>query len=135
MVNALASYSLVCTVRQQEGNEVCLKVIRNKKEYFDQSLDEIKILNLLKETGQCEKHNIYVMLNYFYYKEHLIIVTELLLQNLYDFGRLIEDNDEPSFFSLKRVCFIARQVLVALEFIHKLGIIHTDLKPENILMR
>lgn len=29
---------------------------------------------------------------------------------------------------------IARQLLVAVAYIHELGLVHTDLKPENILM-
>jgi len=42
------------TSSSTEDEYVCLKVIRNKKDYFDQSLDEIRILQLLKDTNQCE---------------------------------------------------------------------------------
>ena len=128
------------TSSSTEDEYVCLKVIRNKKDYFDQSLDEIRILQLLKDTNQCEEHNIYEMLDFFYYKEHLVIVTELLRQNLYEFGKfLIESQStlqesEQIFFTLDRVAFVAKQVLEALNFIHSLGIIHTDVKPENILL-
>lgn len=29
---------------------------------------------------------------------------------------------------------MARQLLVAVAYIHELGLVHTDLKPENILL-
>ncbi|GAX26362.1 hypothetical protein FisN_16Lh206 [Fistulifera solaris] len=37
--------------------EVCLKVIKNTKDFFDQSLDEIKILELLRQTGEVTFQN------------------------------------------------------------------------------
>mmetsp|Transcript_12885 Transcript_12885/g.15726 ORF Transcript_12885/g.15726 Transcript_12885/m.15726 type:complete len:991 (-) Transcript_12885:366-3338(-) len=115
-------------------NEVCLKVIKNTKDYFDQSLDEIKVLEVVRQTGQCDEKNLLEMRSFFYYKEHLVIVTELLRQNLYEFGKFIRDNDEIPYFTISRLCHITRQSLVALDFIHKLGLIHSDIKPENILL-
>lgn len=38
-------------------------------------------------------------------------------------------------FPLKAVKFFASEVLVALEYLHSLGIVYRDLKPENILLR
>lgn len=113
---------------------MCLKVIKNTKDFFDQSLDEIKILELLRQTGQCDENNILEMKTFFYHKEHLIIVTELLRQNLFEFGKYIIDHDEPMYFTRNRLCYIARQCLVALSFVHKLGLVHSDIKPENILL-
>jgi len=115
-------------------DEVCLKVIKNTKDFFDQSLDEIKILELLRQTGQCSENNILEMKAFFYHKEHLIIVTELLRQNLFEFGKYITEHDEPLYFTRSRLCYIARQCLVALSFVHKLGLVHSDIKPENILL-
>jgi dual specificity tyrosine-phosphorylation-regulated kinase 2/3/4 len=104
------------------------------KDFFDQSLDEIKILELLRQTDQCNENNILEMKTFFYHKEHLIIVTELLRQNLFEFGKYIMENDEPQYFTRSRLCYIARQCLVALSFVHKLGLVHSDIKPENILL-
>jgi len=115
-------------------DEVCLKVIKNTKDFFDQSLDEIKILELLRQTGECNENNILEMKAFFYHKEHLIIVTELLRQNLFEFGKYITEHDEPVYFTRSRLCYIARQCLVALSFVHKLGLVHSDIKPENILL-
>jgi len=118
----------------QYHEEVCLKVIKNTKDFFDQSLDEIKILEILRQTGRCQDKNIVEMKTFFYHREHLIIVTELLRQNLFEFGKFILDNDEEPYFTIPRLCYITRQVLIALEFVHKLGLVHSDVKPENILL-
>ena len=63
-----------------------------------------------------------------------MIVTELLRQNLFEFGKYIIENEEPPYFTRPRLCYIARQCLIALDFIHKLGLVHSDIKPENILL-
>lgn len=113
---------------------MCLKVIKNTKDFFDQSLDEIKILELLRQTGKCHQNNIIEMRTFFYHREHLIIVTELLRQNLFEFGKFILDHDEEAYFTLPRLSYITRQCLIALKFVHKLGLVHSDVKPENILL-
>eukprot|EP00980_Cylindrotheca_fusiformis_P031716 scaffold26851_cov186-Cylindrotheca_fusiformis.AAC.1 len=114
--------------------EVCLKVIKNTKDFFDQSLDEIKILELLRQTGQVDENNIVKMKTFFYHREHLVIVTELLRQNLFEFNKFIIDNDEEEYFTVPRLAYITRQALVALRFVHRLGLVHSDIKPENILL-
>lgn len=111
-------------------DEVCLKVIKNTKDYFDQSLDEIKILQLLKDTGRVQENNIVEMKSFFYHREHLVIVTELLRQNLYEFGKSIRDSRGPTYFTRRRLSHITRQCLIALKFVHELGLMHCDIKPE-----
>ena len=103
-------------------DEVCLKVIKNTKDYFDQSLDEIKILQLLKDTGQVAEHHIVEMRSFFYHREHLVIVTELLRQNLYEFGKSILESRGPLYFTRLRLSHITRQCLIALNFVHELGL-------------
>ena len=115
-------------------DEVCLKVIKNTKDFFDQSLDEIKILELLRQTGKCHENHILEMKTFFYHREHLMIVTELLRQNLFEFGKFIIDNDEEPYFTIPRLSYVTRQVLIAMKFIHNIGLVHSDVKPENILL-
>lgn len=128
------TFSRFLTFHSQYYDEVCLKVIKNTKDFFDQSLDEIKILELLRQTSKCSDNNILEMKAFFYHKEHLIIVTELLRQNLFEFGKYIVEHDEPHYFTRSRLCYIARQCLVSLRFVHTLGLVHSDIKPENILL-
>lgn len=69
------------------------------------------------------------------YQEHLFIVSELLKDNLYEFGRYIKETGSEPYFTLERLQSIMRQCLEALAFIHKRKLIHCDIKPENIVIR
>ena len=96
---------------------VCLKVIKNNKDFFDQSLDEIKLLQYINSSGDTEKNHVLKMMDFFYYKEHLFIVSELLRENLYEFGKYIRENNAEPYFTLDRLKKISKQVLEALDFI------------------
>eukprot|EP01054_Gregarina_sp_Poly1_P005432 Gregarina_sp_Poly_1__5431@NODE_286_length_10041_cov_88_726088_g247_i0_p2_GENE_NODE_286_length_10041_cov_88_726088_g247_i0NODE_286_length_10041_cov_88_726088_g247_i0_p2_ORF_typecomplete_len860_score97_60Pkinase/PF00069_25/2_1e54Pkinase_Tyr/PF07714_17/9_1e25Kinaselike/PF14531_6/6_3e10Kdo/PF06293_14/8_9e06Pkinase_fungal/PF17667_1/3_3e05APH/PF01636_23/7_3e05WaaY/PF06176_11/0_00054RIO1/PF01163_22/0_0021FTA2/PF13095_6/0_079Seadorna_VP7/PF07387_11/0_22Seadorna_VP7/PF07387_11/2_1e03_NODE_286_length_1004 len=114
--------------------EVCLKVITNCKDYIDQSLDEIQILRFIKANVEPCHSRCLELLDYFYFEEHLFLVTELLGDNLYSFETKIRKLDSGRFFSLGRIQKIAHQILIALSHVHSLRLIHSDLKPENIVM-
>lgn len=116
---------------------VCLKVITNNKDFLDQSLDEIKLLSIVKNAcnDNLDDYNLLRIHDYFYYKEHLFLVTELLRDNLYEFYSYNLNSGDEIYFNLKRLKSVAKQILVALEYIHNLGMIHCDLKPENILIK
>ncbi|KAL6980713.1 hypothetical protein U1Q18_022349 [Sarracenia purpurea var. burkii] len=117
------------------GMDVCLKIINNDKDFFDQSLDEIKLLKFVNKHDPGDEHHILRLYDYFYYQEHLFIVCELLRANLYEFQKYSRESDGDPYFTLSRLQFITRQCLDALEYLHNLGIIHCDLKPENILIK
>jgi len=113
-----------------------MKIIKNNKDFFDQCLDEIKLLKYIKVSGDTHKYHLLDMYDYFYFKEHLFIVCELLGDNLYEFYKKNMQNTEESvYFTLPRLQKVTQQCLIALQFIHSLGLIHCDLKPENILMK
>jgi serine/threonine protein kinase len=129
-----------------QGADVCLKVIQNSKDFLDQSLDEIKVLQTIQHgtnrggfastttSELCDENHVLHLQRYFYYREHLILVTELLQDNLYEFDKTLREAGQPRYFTLSRLCYVTKQVLLALDYVHSLDLIHCDVKPENIMM-
>ena len=68
---------------------LCHQVVKNDKHFLDQSLDEIKLLLYLNNAGDCDEAHVLQMFDFFYYKEHLLIVTELLRDSLFNFYRYL----------------------------------------------
>jgi serine/threonine protein kinase len=117
------------------GEMVCVKIIKNNKDFFDQSLDEVMLLDYLKQHDPDDSHHVVHIYDFFYHKEHLFIVCELLRDNLYEFSKYNREQGGEPYFTLPRLRRIAKQCLEALDFVHKLNLIHCDLKPENILIK
>lgn len=47
--------------------QVCLKVVKNHKDFLDQCLDEVKLLNYLKTHGDPDEFNFVEMLGIFFF--------------------------------------------------------------------
>lgn len=75
------------------------------------------------------------MHDFFYHKEHLFIVTELLRDNLYEYSKYNRESENFIYFTIGRLQKITKQILIALDALHNLKLIHCDLKPENILIK
>ena len=185
VIDVLGAAAFSVAVRAEDARlnrEVCLKIVRNNKDFFDQSLDEVKLLRMMNEADANDEKNIVRMLDFFYHREHLFIVTELLGLNLYEQQKLClsrraearratqrgqsayvvsnpsrrsqsppaspersrwrngslssaEPARDGPYFTLRALRAVAKQVLVALEFMHARGVIHCDVKPENIVLR
>lgn len=117
------------------GHHYCMKVIENNKDYFDQSIDEIKLLTYINVNGDVDQNNVLRVFDYFYHKEHLFIVTELLKDNLYEYYKFNREKESEPYFTLGRLQKITKQILIALKYVHSLKLIHCDLKPENIMIK
>lgn len=101
-LGAAAFSTAVQALDTKSGALVCLKVIKNCKDYFDQALDEVRMLravaaaedesliaaaNASNAAAGVAGSGIVRLLDFFYYREHLFLVTELLRANLYDVVR------------------------------------------------
>ncbi|KAK6121887.1 hypothetical protein DH2020_044371 [Rehmannia glutinosa] len=67
------------------GMDVCLKIIKNDKDFFDQSLDEIKLLKFVNKHDPADEQHILRLYDYFYFQ---VITRQCLeaLSYLHDLG-------------------------------------------------
>ncbi|KXS15071.1 kinase-like protein [Gonapodya prolifera JEL478] len=111
---------------------VAVKVIKNKPAYYNQSLVEVAILEMLNSQYDThDRHHLVRMLDTFVHRSHLCIVFEMLSVNLYE---LIKQNGFRG-LSTNLVRVFVAQILDALSVLNRARIIHCDLKPENILLK
>jgi hypothetical protein len=171
---AAFSTALKC-LELRTGRQVCVKVIKNSKDFFDQSLDEIQLLKYINsripeeyrygnsnradadepstdaagggEGGGASDNgststalvksnkageggagagagHVLQLYDYFYFKEHLFIVGELLRDNLYEFSRYNRESGDDMYFTLPRLQRVCTQVLTALTVLHSLYCTH-----------
>ena len=135
---------------------MAVKVIKNKTAYFNQSMMEVSVLDLVgrpAEGGERERgreralnltcpqlntkldknddHHLLRLKDTFIHRQHLCLVFELLSVNLYE---LIKQNQFRG-LSTTLVRVFAQQLLNGLALLNKARLIHCDLKPENILLK
>lgn len=126
-----------------------MKVVKNRTAYFNQSMMEVSVLDLvmlpleitqsyanqsLKLNTKLDKnddHHILRLKDTFIHRQHLCLVFELLSVNLYE---LIKQNQFRG-LSTTLVRVFAQQLLNGLSLLNKARLIHCDLKPENILLK
>ena len=111
---------------------VAVKVIKNQPAYFNQSMMEVTVLELLNNSYDVDdSHHIVRMRDTFVFRNHLCVVVELLSLNLYE---LVKQNQYRG-FSINLIRIFLAQTLDALQIMKDAKIVHCDLKPENILLK
>lgn len=65
----------------QTGIDVCLKIIKNDKDFFDQSLDEIKLLKLVNKHDPADQCHILRLYDYFYHQVCFIYCPQARFEN------------------------------------------------------
>lgn len=115
-----------------EHEHVAIKIIKNKKPFYNQAQIEVQLLELMNRQELDTKNYIVKLKRHFQFRNHLCLVFELLSYNLYDLLR----NTNFRGVSLNLTRKFAQQLCMALRFLSLpgLNIIHCDLKPENILL-
>ena len=124
---------MVCAYDNEAKCEVAIKIIKSRRPFTLQAQSEISLLNLMLEKDKEDECNIVRMINQFMFRNHQLLVFEMLSYNLYDLLR----NTKFNGVSLNLVRKFAKQILRSLAFFAKpdVDIIHCDLKPENILLK
>jgi len=127
--------SVFCAVSQAHGQPVGVKVLKEDKETFNGGLCEVRVLAMLAKADPHNEHALLRMLDFFYYREHLFIVTELLHSTLLAHCSQLSQlgvNARLSFYNATTLGKMARQILDALQVLHELGVTHCDVKTTNI---
>ena len=115
------------------STQLCLKVIHRDKDKLDSSLDEVRTLRRIR--GADASYALQHLIDVFYWRERLIIVTEYHGCSLDELCETQSRDTRLSFFLPTGIHALAQQMLAALAYLHGLGITHTDVKPANICVR
>jgi len=111
-------------IDKKTGERVAIKAVAKTMVEKQETLDnEIGILRDINHPNIVKMHAIYDT------KDTLFIVMELMQG-----GELYEEIVRRKSFTEKDACFIMKQLLEALRYLHEKGIVHRDLKLENLLL-
>eukprot|EP00658_Telonema_sp_P-2_P014771 TRINITY_DN15639_c0_g1_i3.p1 TRINITY_DN15639_c0_g1~~TRINITY_DN15639_c0_g1_i3.p1 ORF type:complete len:323 (+),score=91.07 TRINITY_DN15639_c0_g1_i3:836-1804(+) len=116
---------------KKEGNEVCIKIIRNNDMMKKCGDKELMILQLLAENNGADKHYIVQLHEHFLAHGHLCMVFEAMSMNLREVIKKFGNNRGINIGAVHK---FAKQMFVALKHLKRCKVVHADIKPDNILM-
>eukprot|EP00731_Ephydatia_muelleri_P009558 Em0005g144a len=113
----------------QEKEWVAIKIIKNKRAFYQQALIEKRLLELLNSRDPDNKYYIVRLKRDFMFRNHLCLVFELLSYNLYELLR----NTNFRGVSLNLTRKFAQQLCTALLFLSTpdISVIHCDLNQRT----
>ncbi|KAI9316989.1 kinase-like domain-containing protein [Dichotomocladium elegans] len=111
---------------------VCVKIIKNRREYAKQGYMEVDMLQWLQyKVPVKDQHHILQLYDSFHHRNHLCITYELLSYNLHD---LLKHNKFRG-LPINMVRVFTVQLLETLVLLKDATVIHCDIKPSNILLK
>ncbi|KAJ5960920.1 uncharacterized protein N7479_008070 [Penicillium vulpinum] len=118
------TYGIVREADDADGKKVAIKIILKKNVRGNEGMvhDELEMLQSLQHP------HIVSFVDWFESKDKFYIVTQLATG-----GELFDRICEYGKFTEKDASQTIRQVLDAVNYLHKRNIVHRDLKPENLL--
>ena len=122
-------------VRTDTAHEVCLKLVSCGGGFLDVGLSEARLLQRLAEemAAATEATAIVRIEEFYYHREHLFIVQELLGPSVQAHYRALGAS-RLTFYTQDKLQQFVRQIVGALAFLHARGMIHCDVKPDNICL-
>ena len=92
------SFSTVFYAKSKtDARPVSVKILRNDKETFDAGLGEVRILAMIAKADPDNERALLRLLDFFYYREHLFIITELQHATLLaHYSRLSQNGGTPT---------------------------------------
>mmetsp|Transcript_32832 Transcript_32832/g.93173 ORF Transcript_32832/g.93173 Transcript_32832/m.93173 type:complete len:679 (+) Transcript_32832:145-2181(+) len=129
-------FSTVWLVHDQKtGQHVAMKVQKSASHYTDAAVDEIELLNSIRDGAKGADTCCVELVDSFSHRGpyglHMCMVFEALGDNLLSLIKRYQYRGLP----LPLVKRLAHDMLKGLDYLHReCNIIHTDLKPENVML-
>ncbi|KAL7671224.1 hypothetical protein ACOME3_006128 [Neoechinorhynchus agilis] len=117
---------VLATFKGEGHKKIALKILNKRKLVEIGNLE--KVLSELRITASCNHPNIVRFDFAFMDNSYIYIGLEYL-----KYGNLMSEMQRKR-FSEASVKFVIAQFVLALEYLHAMGIVHRDIKPENTLL-
>jgi len=118
---------VILTQKKDDGELYAVKIM-NKGDVIEKN--QIEQIKTEKDILEKVRHPFLVGLEYCFHSPSRIYFVMKFMQG----GELFQHLKKAKRFSEPDTKFYAAQILLALEYLHKMDIIYRDLKPENVLL-